>query len=68
MGIWSSSESPGSAEEALEAVKLMLELGDSVATVDAHGDTALHGAVMRGSKELLLFLVEEGAALNPVNE
>ena len=45
----------------------MLELGDSVTTVDANGDVALHGAVMRGSKELVLFLVDQGAALNPVN-
>ena len=68
VGIWSSGESPGSSEEALEAVTLMLELGDSVATVDANGDAALHGAVMRGSKDLLLFLIDQGAALNPVNE
>ena len=68
VGIWSSSESPGSAEEALDAVKLMVELGDSVTTVDDNGDAALHGAVMRGSPELLLYLLEQGAALNPVNE
>ncbi len=68
VGIWSSSESPGSAEEALEAVKLMVDLGDSVATVDANGDAALHGAVMRGSPELVLYLLEHGAALNPVNQ
>ncbi len=68
VGIWSSSESPGSAEEALEAVKLMAELGDSVATVDDNGDAALHGAVMRGSPELVLYLLEHGAALDPVNE
>ncbi len=68
VGIWSSSESPGSAEEALEAVKLMVALGDSVTTVDANGDAALHGAVMRGSPELVLYLLEHGAALNPVNE
>ena len=68
VGIWSSSESPGSAGEALEAVKLMVELGDSVTTVDANGDAALHGAVMRGSPELVLYLLEHGAALNPVNE
>ena len=68
VGIWSSSESPGSAEEALEAVKLMLALGQSAAAVDANGDAALHGAVMRGSKELVLLLLEHGAALNPVNE
>ena len=68
VGIWSSSESPGSAEEALEAVKLMVALGDSLTTVDANGDAALHGAVMRGSPELVLFLLEHGAALDPVNE
>lgn len=68
VGIWSSSESPGSAEEALEAVKLMVELGDSVTTVDDNGDAALHGAVMRGSPELVLYLLEHGAALNPVNQ
>ena len=68
VGIWSSSESPGSAEEALEAVKLMVELGDSITTVDDNGDAALHGAVMRGSPELVLYLLEHGAALNPVNE
>ena len=68
VGIWSSSESPGSAEEALEAVKLMAELGDSVTTVDDNGDAALHGAVMRGSPELVLYLLEHGAALDPVNE
>ena len=67
VGIWSSSESPGSAEEALEAVKLMVELGDSVTTVDDNGDAALHGAVMRGSPELVLYLLDQGAALNPVN-
>ena len=68
VGIWSSSESPGSAEEALQAVKLMAALGGSVATVDANGDAALHGAVMRGSPELVLYLLEHGAALDPVNE
>ena len=68
VGIWSSSESPGSAEESLEAVKLMLALSQSAAAVDANGDAALHGAVMRGSKELVVLLLEHGAALNPVNE
>ena len=68
VGIWSSSESPGSAAEALAAVELLIELGNSVAVVDDNGDAALHGAVMRGSKELVLHLLERGAALDPVNE
>ena len=68
VGIWPSSESPGSAGEALEAVELLIELGNSVTVVDGNGDAALHGAVMRGSQELVLYLLEHGAALDPVNE
>ena len=67
ISVW-PNESAGSKEEALEAVKLMIELGDSVTTVDDNGDTALHGSVMRGSKELTSFLIEQGVELNHVNE
>ena len=69
VGIWAVGESPGSNEDALEAVRLMLELGDVVTTVDANGDTALHGAVIRGSEPLVRFLVEDqDADLEAVNE
>jgi len=67
VSVW-PNESAGSKEEALEAVKLMMELGDVVTTIDDHGDSALHGSVMRGSKELTLFLLEQGTDLNHVNE
>jgi len=67
VSVW-PNESAGSKEEALEAVKLMIELGDVVTTVDDHGDSALQGSVMRGSKELTLFLLEQGAELSHVNE
>ena len=67
VGVW-PNESAGSTEEALEAVKLMIELGDVATTVDGHGDSALHGSVMRGSKELTLFLLKQGAELGRVNE
>ena len=36
-------------EDALEAVKLCLELGDDVNTVSADGENALHGAAYRGN-------------------
>ena len=68
VGIWSASESPGSAAEALEAVKLLVGLGAPVTTVDDNGDAALHGAVMRALPELVHYLLEQGAALDPVNE
>jgi ankyrin repeat protein len=68
VGIWAVGESPGTNAEALDAVKLMLELGDTVTAVDANGDTALHGAVIRGSEPLVRFLLEQGADLEAVNE
>ena len=46
------------------AGKLMVDVGGSV----TNGDAALHGAVMRGSPDLVLYLLERGAAPNPVNE
>ncbi len=67
VGVW-PNESAGSKEEALEAVKLMLELGDVVTTIDAHGDTAVHGSVLRDAPELTRFLLDQGAELNHVNE
>jgi ankyrin repeat protein len=67
VGVW-PNESAGSNEEALDAVKLMIELGDVVTTVDAHGDSALHGSVMRGTTELTLFLLAQGVELGHVNE
>ena len=67
VGIWSSTENAGSGAEALEAIKLLVESGASVAEVDENGDTALHGAVMRDTQELLLYLIEQGAPVNAVN-
>ena len=60
VGIWAPGESPGTEEEALAAVKLLLELGAGAVTdVDKNGETALHGAVYRaGSVPILKLLVE----------
>lgn len=68
VGIWAVGESPGTNEEALAAVRLMLELGDVATTVDANGDTALHGAVIRGSEPLVRLLLDLGADLEAVNQ
>ena len=61
-------ESPGSEEEALEAVKVALEFGAGVNMADNVGDTALHGAVVRGSNLLVRFLVDKGAQMDAKNE
>lgn len=68
VGIWAVGESPGTNAEALDAVKYALELGGDVTTIDDNGDTALHGAIIRGWEPLVRFLLDQGADLDAVNE
>jgi ankyrin repeat protein len=69
VGVYGPGESPGTAEEALEAVKLAFEVGGGdVNDVDADGETALHGAVYRGGAvPVVQFLIERGARLDVEN-
>jgi ankyrin repeat protein len=59
-------------ENALAAVKLCYELGDTnVNRTDRYGDTALHGAAYRGlagSVSIIQFLAEKGANPNAKNK
>jgi ankyrin repeat protein len=67
VGIWQVGESAGSNEEAFDAVKMCVELGNDVNAVDANGETALHGAAHRGANEIVRFLVEMGARIDVPN-
>jgi ankyrin repeat protein len=69
VGIWAPGENPGTHEEALAAVKLILDLGADVNAIDDNGDTALHGAVYRGGNILVIqVLADKGAKLDVVNK
>jgi ankyrin repeat protein len=59
----------GTPEDAVEAIRLMLDIGmDINATTDA-GDTAMHAAVNgRASPVIVKFLVERGADLEAKNK
>ena len=69
-------ESPGTPEEALEAVKLLASLGNDVNALARlgkgggmmgggwDGATALHGAVIRGARGLTEWLIAQGIQLD----
>ena len=69
VGIWAPGESPGTEEEAIAAVQLLLEVGGGAVTdIDKNGNSALHGAVLRaGSIPLVKLLVSHGAKLDVKN-
>lgn len=63
VGIFGLGVNPGTNEEAFQAVKLLADLGADVNAVDDNGETALHGAALRGANEVVRLLVERGASL-----
>ena len=54
-------EEAGEESEAVEAVKLLLDRGADVNTVDKNGDTAMHGAAYNISPLVVKLLAERGA-------
>jgi hypothetical protein len=60
----SGQQSAGTEDEALETVKLLLELGLDVNAVDDNGETAMHGAAYQNWPKLVKFLAEHGADVN----
>lgn len=54
-------EEAGEETEAVEAVKLLLDLGADINTVDRNGNTAMHGAAYNISPQVVKLLAERGA-------
>jgi uncharacterized protein len=54
----------GSESEALEALKLAVGLGLDINVENSRGETALHGAALRGADSIVQYLVDQGAHLN----
>ena len=50
--------------DALEAVKLAVELGNDVNAVNEDGKAALHGAASNGADPIVQFLADQGAKLD----
>jgi mono/diheme cytochrome c family protein len=70
VGVYGPGESPGTHEEALEAVKLAFEArGGDVNDANRDGETAVLGAVYRGGAvPVIQFLADKGARLDVANK
>ncbi|MEE2635616.1 MAG: ankyrin repeat domain-containing protein [Acidobacteriota bacterium] len=54
--------------QVLEAVTLALDLGANVTAADINGNTALHGAAIRGANSTVRLLLERGARIDAKND
>ena len=54
--------------DALEAVAMLVELGQSVTQTNDMDETALHGAAYRGANSIVSYLVERGARLDAADD
>ena len=68
VGMLYVNEDSGTNDDALEAVKVALELGADVRAVNDSGNTALHGGALRGSNPIVQLLVDRGARLDVRNK
>ncbi len=66
--LWNPGEDGGSSPdqepEALEAVKMLVTLGNDVNAVNDRGETAMHGAAYRGAPTIVQYLADHGAKLD----
>src|SRR5438093_4658282 len=68
VGTRSPGEDAGTESEALEAVKVALELGGNLDAVDNNGETAMHGAAYKFLPSVVRFLAEKGANIQVWNK
>jgi uncharacterized protein len=67
LGCLAPGEEAGTEDEALEAVKLAIELGNDVNAVDDNGETAMHGAAYKSLPKVVRLLAVSGAKIEVWN-
>jgi uncharacterized protein len=68
VGSLAPGEEAGTEPEALEAVKLALELGNDVNAVADNGETAMHGAAYKNFPQVVQLLTDKGARIEVWNQ
>ncbi len=63
LGCLAPGEEAGTEDEAIEAVKLAIELGNDVNAVDDNGETAMHGAAYKNLPKIVQLLAGKGAKI-----
>ena len=61
VGVLTAEETAGTEPDVLGTLKMLVELGADVNTVDDNGETAMHGAAYRNFPLVVHFLDEHGA-------
>jgi ankyrin repeat protein len=64
LGTANPLEEAGTESEALDAVKVLLDLGADIDAVDDKGDTAMHGAAYGNFPTIVQLLADRGASVN----
>ncbi len=67
VGCLAPGEEAGTEDEAMEAVKLALELGGDVNAIDDNGETAMHGAAYKSFPRVVQLLADKGARIEVWN-
>lgn len=57
-------QTKGTETEALESLKICVDLGLDINKPNSKGETALHGAASRGADTIVKYLVEQGAKVD----
>ena len=65
---WRDGKSHGAESDAINAIELCLDHGADINAANDKGETALHGATMRGANTVISYLVSRGADVNAKNE
>ena len=68
LGTSSPGEDAGTDNEAVEAVKVALELGNDINAVDNNGETAMHGAAYKNLPGVVQYLADRGARIEVWNQ